>query len=448
MGRVAIVGQRVVTPDGVRPAAVLTRDGIIEAVRPSDENTSEYEVLDAGGAVVMPGVVDTHVHVNEPGRTEWEGFATATRAAAAGGVTTLLDMPLNCIPVTTTRAALDIKRQAIDGLLQIDCGFRGGLVPGNTAELEPMLDAGVVGFKAFLVHSGIDEFPEVREPDLRAAMAILARRGAPLLVHAELDCGAADTGAPTRYASYLASRPRQMENDAIRFLIGLCKETGCRVHVVHLSSSEALSDIAAARREGLPLTVETCPHYLHFAAEEIPDGKTQYKCAPPIRERENRELLWRALSEGVIDFVVSDHSPCTPHLKRLEAGDFMAAWGGISSLQLSLPVTWTEARAHGASLSDIARWMCERPAAFAGLGQKGALKPGRDADVVIWDPDATFTVEASRIHHRHKLTPYTGQVLNGVVQTVLLRGVPVYAHGGFVAASKGRGMTVTSRATP
>jgi allantoinase len=438
----AVRGPRVVTPEGVRPAAVLVRGGRIAQVVAPDAVPSGCAVIDAGPAMVMPGLCDTHVHVNEPGRTEWEGFVTATRAAAAGGITTLIDMPLNCIPVTTTRAAFREKLAAISGLCWIDCGFWGGVIPGNDGELEAMLDDGVLGFKCFLVHSGIDEFPNVTVGDLDRAMPILARRGAPLLVHAELEHPhpAADPGAPADYATYLRSRPASMENEAIRLLIELCKKHGCRVHVVHLSSAEALADLEVARRDGLPMTVETCPHYLYFAAEHIPRGETQYKCAPPIREAENREQLWAALQASTIDFVVSDHSPCTPHLKKLEEGDFLAAWGGISSVQLALPAMWTAARARGRSVAELARWMCERPARFAGIDRKkGAIAVGRDADLVIWDPDGEFTVEPAMIQHKHKLTPYRGERLFGVVERTILRGETVYQRGADPAAALFRG---------
>jgi allantoinase len=440
----AVRGERVVTPEGMRAAAVLVRSGRITAVVAPDDLPQGCEVIDAGRAVVMPGLCDTHVHVNEPGRTEWEGFHTATRAAAAGGITTLVDMPLNCIPVTTSRAAFQEKLAAILGLCWIDCGFWGGVIPGNADELDGMLDDGVLGFKCFLVHSGIDEFPNVTIEDLARAMPILERRGAPLLVHAELehDHPAAEAASPADYATYLRSRPASMENEAIRLLIALCREHRCRVHVVHLSSAEALADLAAARREGLPITVETCPHYLYFAAEHIPRGQTQYKCAPPIREAENRERLWHALESGTLDFVVSDHSPCTPHLKRLEAGDFLSAWGGISSVQLALPAVWTRARARGCTVVDLVRWMCERPARFSGLdGRKGAIAPGQDADLVLWDPDAEFTVVPSMIEHKHKLTPYAGERLYGVVERTILRGETVYQRSvaGGVAGGVGGG---------
>ncbi len=338
----ALVSRRVVTPAGIRAAAVVVSgETIVDVVAP-EEIPGSCRVEDVGDRVVLPGLVDTHVHINEPGRTEWEGFATATRAAAAGGITTLVDMPLNSSPVTTTAEALAMKGEAAAGQLRVDCGFYGGVVPGNGGRIGELIDAGVLGFKAFLCHSGIDEFPNATEADLRAVMPELARAGLPLLVHAELigdDVPPAPaTAAECRsYARYLASRPRQWEHDAIRLMIALCRETGCRVHVVHLASADALPMIAEARAEGLPLTVETGPHYLTFAAEDIPDGDTRFKCAPPIRERPHRERLWHGLRDGLIDTIGSDHSPAPPELKRLAEGDLSRAWGGIASLQLAPP---------------------------------------------------------------------------------------------------------------
>jgi allantoinase len=407
-----------VLAENARITAIVERGSVPAAVR----------VLDAGDRVVMPGLVDAHVHINEPGRTEWEGFETATRAAAVGGVTTLVDMPLNSIPATTTVAALDAKLAAARGRLHVDCGFWGGVVPGNASELEPLVKAGVAGFKAFLVPSGVDEFEHVSEADLRRAMPILAGLGVPLLAHAELAAPLRpDAGDPRRYATYLSSRPSSWENQAIRLLVRLCRETGCSVHIVHLSSAQALDMLAAARRDGLPVTVETCPHYLFFGAEDVPDGRTDFKCSPPIRERENRERLWEGLGEGTIDMVVSDHSPCTPELKGLESGDFLQAWGGIASLQFRLPVVWTEARHRGFGLEDLTRWLCSRPADLAGLrARKGRIAPGQDADFVIWDPDAEVHVRPEIVRHRHAQTPYRGHRLLGRVTATMLRGAFVY----------------------
>ncbi len=431
-----IRSRRVVVPDGVRDAAIVVRAGRIDAIVMPGVSPEAVETVDAGDAIVMPGLVDTHVHVNEPGRTEWEGFATATRAAAAGGITTLVDMPLNSIPATTTVAALAAKRAAAKAAgCRVDCGFWGGVVPGNTAELAGMAAAGVLGFKCFLVPSGVDEFECVDEQDLREAMPVLARLGLPLLAHAELPGPIAAAAAALRgrdsrrYATWLASRPPAAEVEAVRLLLRLSDETGCAVHIVHLAAAEALDDLRAARARGLPVTVETCPHYLVFTAEEIDDCDTLLKCAPPIRERENRERLWEALREGVIDMLATDHSPCPPALKRLETGDLAAAWGGIASLQVGLSAVWTEARRRGFTASHLARWMSERPARLAGLaGRKGVIAPGADADLVVWDPDAEWTVLGVRLFQRHPLSPYVGREVAGVVRATYLRGVRVFAR--------------------
>lgn len=431
----------VVTPDGERPAAIHIRDGAIERVAAWDDVPAGVPVDDLADLAVLPGIVDTHVHLNEPGRTEWEGFETATRAAAIGGVTTLVDMPLNSIPPTTTREGFAAKRAAAAGQCAVDVGFWGGVVPGNADELAGMVADGVRGFKCFLVDSGVPEFGWVGERELAPAMAILAQLGVPLLVHAEV-CGPIDRATaaladadPRRYATYLASRPPAAEEEAIALVTGLCRATGARTHIVHHSAASALPLLRAARAAGLPLTAETCPHYLHFAAEDIPDGSTPFKCAPPIRDRANREALWAALAEGVLDMIASDHSPCSPSLKALEAGDFVAAWGGVSGLQLALPVVWTEASARGHALTDVVRWMCAAPARLAGLtGKKGAIAAGADADLVVFDRDARDTVIAAGVHHRHKLTPYAGEALRGVVHATYLRGTRV-AEGGRALAS-------------
>jgi len=393
----------------------------------------------------MPGLVDTHVHVNEPGRSDWEGFATATRAAAAGGVTTIVDMPLNSIPATTTLAGLREKLEAASGKCLVDVAFWGGLVPGNTGELAKLWDAGVVGFKCFLVHSGVDEFPNVTEKDLREAMPELARLGAPLIVHAELPgpieaaCGQTSDGKIERtYDAFLRARPRAAENEAVELMIRLSRETGCRIHIVHHSSADALPMLREAKASGVAITAETCPHYLHFAAEEIRDGATEFKCCPPIRERKNRERLWDALRDGTIDMVVSDHSPCPPEMKLREQGDFTKAWGGISSLQLRLPVMWTEAKPRGFAINQLTEWLCAAPARQVGLHQrKGSIAVGCDADIVIWNPDREFQVSPSLIHHRHKVTPYAGEILHGVVEKTFLRGQMVYDGAEFVSNPRG-----------
>jgi len=439
----ALVSRRVATPDGIRAAAVVVSgEQIVDVVAP-DEMAASCRVEDVGDRVVLPGLVDTHVHINEPGRTEWEGFATATRAAAAGGITTLVDMPLNSSPVTTTIEALELKVEAARGKLRVDCGFYGGVIPGSSGAVGALIDAGVLGFKAFLCHSGIDEFPNATELDLRAAMPELARAGLPLLVHAELTGPLEPAMAldGRSYQRYLASRPRAWEHDAIRLMIALCREFGCRVHIVHLSSADALPMIARAREEGLPLTVETCPHYLTFAAEDVPDGDTRFKCAPPIRERENRERLWEGLREGLIDTIGTDRSPAPPELKLMETGDLFRAWGGIASLQLALPAVWTEAHRRGFTIGDLTGWMARRPAELVGLAsRKGEIAPGRDADLVVFDPESTFTVDPTILQHRHRATPYEGRVLLGRVETTYLRGRAVYRSNGFSESPRGRSL--------
>lgn len=433
-----IRSRRVVTSNGIRPAAVQCENEKIVDVREWDDT---YDV-DAGDLVVMPGLVDSHVHVNEPGRTEWEGYETATRAAAAGGVTTIVDMPLNSIPATTTLEAFEEKLAAADRKCSVDVAFWGGVVPGNVDELEPLVRRGVRGFKCFLIHSGVDEFPHVTAEDLRIAMPEIARLDSVLLVHAELEQSVSAEHDHRAYSTFLRSRPRSMEDAAIALMIDLCRETGARVHIVHHSSSDSLDALRNARAEGLPITVETCPHYLTFAAEEIADGATHFKCCPPVRERENREKLWEAVRDGTIDMIVSDHSPCTPELKSRDAGDFMEAWGGISALQFSLPVMWTNFRPRGFDLTDLTRLMCEAPAKLAGLeARKGKLAPGFDADVVIWDPDAAFTVNPELVYHRHKLTPYSGREVHGRVEAVYVRGGQVYNRGVFATEPAGNLIT-------
>jgi allantoinase len=427
----ALRSRRVVVDSAEREAAVVVRDGVIEAVVAPAAVPAGTPVTDVGDLALLPGIVDSHVHMNEPGRTEWEGFATATRAAAAGGVTTVVDMPLNSAPVTTTADAFARKQDAAGDQLTIDCAFWGGLVPGNAREIGRLLDAGAAGVKAFLTHSGIDDFPAATEADLRAALPVLAERGAPLIVHAELESAVPPPGEPSRYATYLASRPASWEEAAVALLVRLCREFRTRVHVVHLSAASAVPLLAEARRDGLPLTAETCPHYLALSAEDVPDGRTEFKCAPPIREGVNREALWKALGEGTIEMIVSDHSPCPPEMKSLERGDFLQAWGGIASLQLSLPVVWTEASRRGFGLPQVSRWMSEAPARLAGVGhRKGRLAPGFDADLVVFDPDSTFPVSGDELHHRHKLTPYRGRRLRGVVRETYVRGRRVDEENG------------------
>ncbi len=437
----ALRGNAVVTLDGVRPAAVLVRGETIAAVVGFGDVPAGVPVVDAGDKLVLPGLVDTHVHINEPGRTEWEGFATATRAAAAGGVTTLIDMPLNSSPVTTTVAALNAKREAAAGKLWVDVGFHGGVVPGNAAHVAPLIDAGVCAFKAFLCHSGIDEFPNATEADLRAVMPTLAAAGLPLFAHAELVAqlppGVEEAFAanPRSYAAYLATRPPEWEVEAISLLIRLCREYRCHVHVVHLAAPrQAWPLIEAAKADGLPFTVETCPHYLNFAAEDVPDGDTRFKCAPPLRPRSERRLLHELVAHMQIDTVGSDHSPAPPGIKHIADGDLRAAWGGIASLQLLLSASWTAVPGAGLPAA-----LTSRPANLVGLShRKGSIAPGLDADFVVFDPDATFTVDAAELQHRHKPTPYDGRELRGVVETTFLRGRPVFDRGTFLGEPSGQ----------
>jgi len=418
-------GRRVVTPDGVRPAAIYMENGRITAVRDFD-SADAPEVTDFGDAVIGPGLVDTHVHINEPGREDWEGFSSATRAAVAGGVTTLVDMPLNSVPPTTTVQALEEKREAARGQCSVDVGFLGGVVPGNGVELSALADAGVLGFKAFMCESGVREFAAVSISDLSQAMPLLAKADALLMVHAEepsLLLPPAGGATATQYATWLATRPAQAETKAVERLITAARAHDVRVHVVHVSSPETARVIDEARRRGARITAETCPHYLTFAAEEIPDGATEYKCAPPIRNRDTREDLWHALRMGWIEMIVSDHSPAPPNLRLREIGDFFVAWGGIASLQLRLPAVWTEARARGFSLDDVTRWVSEKPASLVGLDKrKGQLDPGADADLVVWHPEREFVVDAAMLRHRHSLTPWLGRRLAGVVEATYLRG--------------------------
>jgi allantoinase len=424
-GDLVIRARRVVTPDGTRPATVRVSGGRIAEVGPHEAGPRAVVLPD--DEVLLPGLVDTHVHVNEPGRDDWEGFASATRAAAAGGITTIIDMPLNSIPPTTNAGALRIKREVAAGQVHVDVGFWGGAVPGSVGWLPRLVGAGAFGVKVFLIDSGVPEFPPLGRDGLVAVMEQAAALDSPVLVHAE-DTAVIESAPPAGgrdYSSFLRSRPAAAEVAAIAAVIDAARSTGARAHVLHLSAAGAIPLLAAARRDGTAVTAETCPHYLALAAEDVPAGATEFKCCPPVRERANRELLWGALRDGIIDCVVSDHSPCPPELKRRGGGDFGAAWGGISSVQLALPVVWTQARRRGFGLDDVAGWMAAGPARLAGLAGKGAIAPGYDGDLVAFAPDESFVVDPARLHHRHPLTPYAGARLDGVVRRTWLRGRPV-----------------------
>jgi allantoinase len=439
---------RVALPSGVGPATVHLRAGRIEKVGPYDEPAPGAALEDVGDRVIMAGLVDTHVHVNEPGRTEWEGFATATRAAAAGGVTTIVDMPLNASPPTTSLRAFEAKVASMEGKLQVDVGLTGGVVPGNEGELRALLDAGVLAFKCFLVDSGIEDFAWSPREVLERVLPVLSAADVPLLVHAEL-AGPIDealrrqgnlTDAELRrYVAWLDGRPRAAENEAVDLVIDLTRRTGARAHVVHLSSADALLALRAARGAGVRVSAETCPHYLSLAAEDVPDGATAFKCAPPIRERENRERLWQALREQIVCQVVTDHSPAPGALKCSDSGDFVKAWGGIASLELGLSVVWTEARARGLDVAHVAEWMCAAPARLVGLqGRKGRIAPGLDADLVVWDPEGERVVDVKHLQQRHPITPYAERRLAGVVHATYLGGRKVFEGGRAVGEAGGR----------
>lgn len=432
---------RVVTPDGVVPADVWIADGrIAQVVAPGSGSLDDGEITDVGDLAILPGLVDSHVHVNDPG-TDWEGFETATSAAAAGGITTIIDMPLNSLPVTCTTDALTQKKEAAEGNARVDYGFWGGVVPGNLDQLSDLAAARVRGFKCFLIDSGLSEFPPIGGADLREAMRMIAEHDSVMLVHAELP-GPIDAvsewipESSTSHDDWLASRPAAAEVEAVRLVIEASRETGCPAHIVHVSAAESLVVLREARAQGVRVTAETCPHYLAFSSEDIPDSATAFKCAPPIRGEGNRELLWTGLGDGDLDLIASDHSPCPPAMRG--GGDFFSGWGGIASLQLSLSAVWTEAGARGHDLSALAHWMSEAPARLAGLGErKGRIEPGYDADLVIFDPEAEFVVQGSALHHRHPMTPYDGRRLRGVVQRTYVRGQTVYADGALVGSPIG-----------
>jgi allantoinase len=445
----AFLSKRIVTPQGTRPGALIVEGEKIRAICSPSELPSDVVIHDCGNDALLPGLVDSHVHINEPGRTEWEGFRTATRAAAAGGYTTLVDMPLNCLPETTTVAALQQKRSAAQGKCIIDWATWGGAVADNQHHILPLASAGVLGFKCFLIYPGCDGFTMIDQQQLEAALPFIAESGLPLLVHAEL---AAPIDAATKnlrdadwrsYATYLASCPDQAELDAIRLMIRLCRQYRFHLHIVHLSTALALEELHTARTEGLPITIETCPHYLHFAAEEIADGATLLKCAPPIRSKENQQQLWHGLRDGIIDMIVTDHSPCPPAMKCKDSGRFDLAWGGIAGLSLALSIIYTECHRRGFTLDNIARWMSSAPAALAGISHHaGTLKAGRDANFVIFDTDAQFVVTANKLHYRHAISPYLNEALRGTVKATYLRGEAVYQEGHFVTKPSGREVTL------
>lgn len=439
----------VVTPEGSRPGVLLVEGGLIRGICNDAEIPANATVIECGKDALLPGLVDAHVHINEPGRTEWEGFATATQAAAAGGYTMLLDMPLNCLPETTTVEALNAKRAAAQGKCWVDWAPWGGCVNGNQAHLRPLAEGGVPGFKCFLIYPGCDGFTAIDAAELEQALPTLAELRLPLLVHAELD-GPIDAARSAlegadwrRYATYLQSRPDEAELAAIGLLLRLCRTYRFRLHIVHLSTALALPELRTARAEGLPITVETCPHYLTFAAEEIADGDTLKKCAPPIRSQGNRDLLWEALADGTIDLIATDHSPCPPAMKRSEEGRFDHAWGGIASLSVALPVVHTEALRRGHSLDDLVRWMSREPARLAGMEQcAGALARGREANFVRFAADETWTVTTQDLHFRHAISPYIGSRVRGRVKATYLRGDVVWNEGGLRGMPRGRDRTV------
>lgn len=421
------------------PATVLVEQEKISAILNHNDSEVSVPIIDVGDDVVMPGICDTHVHMNEPGRTEWEGISTATKAAAAGGITTLIDMPLNSIPPTTTVHALELKRKSAKETAFVDYGFWGGVIPENLDSLKPLVEAGVLGFKAFMIDSGVPEFPMAQESVLREGLSILSKLNVPLLVHAEVESKVQIKNlSVTQYQHYLESRPQKWEIDAIKKIISIAEELKARVHVVHLSAANALQEIASAKKRGVLVSAETCPHYLTLKAEDVPEGATHFKCAPPIRENSNRNRLWEGLSDGIIDFIVSDHSPCTPQLKHLDTGNFDSAWGGIAGLQFGLPVIWTELSARGLGVSELSHWLSTATSNFLNLtGKTGKIEKGADADLVVWDPNSEFTLKEDQIFHRHKVTPYLGKKLKGIVKKTFVRGNKVYDLGVFSSVPKG-----------
>lgn len=435
----AIHSKNTILPNGTSDVFLLIKDGTIYGIERSFGNGLTCPIKEQGDLVLMPGIVDSHVHINEPGRTEWEGFETATKAALAGGITTLVDMPLNSTPVTTTPTNFENKRDASNGKLHTNCGFWGGVVPENADQMSPLIECGVLGIKAFLIHSGIEDFPNVTKGDLEKAMPVIAGAGLPLLVHSELEPMDWEPGEINDYHSFLHSRPRSWEDEAITLMIDLCREYHCRTHIVHLSSSNSLDALARAKEEGLPITVETCPHYLYFSADKIPSSNTLFKCTPPIREKENNELLWNGIKNGIIDLVVTDHSPAPLSMKQGSGLDFSNAWGGISSLQFSLPAFWTKARNYGFNIQDVCRLMCEKPAELIGQAKiKGTIAIGADADLTIWDPNSPVTPASRDIHYKHPFTPFEGQPLMGKVRETYIGGICAFQDGDFVSLRQGK----------
>lgn len=433
-----LYSSRILTEKGFFDGTILIKNGLISKLIAGKLLNQDFHIEYLNDLVVMPGIIDAHVHINEPGRTEWEGFETITKAALAGGITTLVDMPLNASPVTTSKNAFEIKLKAAEGKLFCHCAFWGGIVPDNIELLDELILSGVLGIKAFLTHSGIDDFPNVSLSDLKKGMEILKKHQVPLLVHAELDemhAGISDfENNPTSYQKYLKSRPNSWEDNAVEMAISLCEEFDSPVHIVHLSSANSLDKIRAAKTKGLKLTVETCPQYLYFCSEEIPDANTLFKCAPPIREKENNDKLWEALKDGTIDFIVTDHSPSTPDLKEIQSGNLKKAWGGISSIQFSLPIIWTEARKRGITLEQVSILMSQNVSKFIGMNKsKGIIEVGFDADLVIWNPEEKFVVKTENIHFKHKITPYEGEALFGVVKETFIAGKKVFENGNFVS---------------
>lgn len=433
--------KNVLTPVGIKEAYIFIEDGKITDVTEKYSGNASMSIEDFGDKVIMPGIIDTHVHINEPGRTDWEGFLTATKSAAAGGITTLIDMPLNSSPVTIDRASFEEKLISTKDKLYVNVGFYGGLIHGNSGEVKKLIEDGVTGIKAFMIDSGIDEFPFAREEDLREAMEVISKYKIPLLVHAELESPIEQLKDydPCSFRSFVENRPAKWETDAVKLLIDLSKEYSCHVHIVHVAARESIALISQAKKDGIIITAETCPHYLYFSSENIPDNETIYKCTPPIRNKNNQEMLWEGIESGVLDMIVSDHSPCTPDLKETESCNFEKAWGGISGLQFSLPVVWTEAKKRGITLERVSELMSTNPAKLAGLDKtKGKIAAGYDADFAVFSPNKAFKVTDKIIQHKHKVTPYLDAELTGVVESTIVNGCKVYDSGSFSGKKYGQ----------